>query len=203
MSAGTSPIPSRVPQWDLVGVQDVGAITTEDGMGLVPDDEGDVSGDLAGHPVPLLVEGHLGAGLPARLYVDLKHLLLISQSSVIVTNLPGYLHFLLGTLGDFLQADWNLPLNSFVLHLGLFAGTLAVRVKTRGSAKPSAASSVADAPDELLYVNVHPIMTLTHAATWACGEERGKGIAASKELRECCPGVSVIGVAEALSWSKV
>merc|ERR1719367_2369664 len=158
MSAGTSPIPSRVPQWDLVGVQDVGAVTTEDGMGLVPDNEGNVGGDLAWHPVPLLVKGHLGAGLPARLDVDLEHLLLIGQSPVIVTNLPGYFHFLLGALGNFLQADRNLPLNSFVLHLGLLAGTLAVKVETRGSAKPSAASSVADAPDKFLYDNVHSIM---------------------------------------------
>ena len=58
----------------LAGVLEVGPLPPEVDVGLVPDDEHDVGGDLVGGLVTLALERDLGPGLPARLHVDCQHL---------------------------------------------------------------------------------------------------------------------------------
>ena len=73
---------------NLADPDNVGTIPNELGMRVVTDDEGDIRGDPAGQPVPFLVEGHCGSGLPAWLDVYLEHLLLSGISSIRLIDLP-------------------------------------------------------------------------------------------------------------------
>ena len=58
----------------FAGVLEVGPLALEVDVGLVPDDEHDVGGDLVWSLVTFPLERDLGPGLPAWLHVDGQHL---------------------------------------------------------------------------------------------------------------------------------
>ena len=58
----------------FAGVLEVGPLALEVDVGLVPDDEHDVGGDLVWSLVTFPLERDLGPGLPAWLHVNGQHL---------------------------------------------------------------------------------------------------------------------------------
>ena len=89
-------------------VPQVGSLPLEVGMGLVPDDEDNVGGNLVGGLVALALEGDLGARLPARLDVDGQHFLLLLGRPVVADHPPRYLHPLSHPLNNTLLLETKL-----------------------------------------------------------------------------------------------
>merc|ERR1719188_1102996 len=151
----------RVPQRHLGRVDKVGAVARERRVRLVPDDEGDVGGDLAGHLVALLGERHPRARLPALLDVEGEYLVLLPEAARrLIVHPPRDLHPLLGAARNVLQADLQLLLDGRVLRgLGAAGGVERLRPVGR-EPSPDAAGAAAAAPDpaqEVLQVDVHAL----------------------------------------------
>merc|ERR1719188_1307358 len=194
----------RVPQRHLGRVDEVGAVARERRVRLVPDDEGDVGGDLAGHLVALLGERHPRARLPALLDVEGEHLVLLPETARrLVVHPPRDLHPLLGAARNVLQADLQLLLDGRVLRgLGAAGGVERLRPVGR-EPSPDAAGAAAAAPDpaqEVLQVDVHALDAAGAAgaadAAHRRPEERLEGVVGAEELLEGGARVAVVRVGE-------
>merc|ERR1719188_1287595 len=196
----------RVPQRHLGCVDKVGAVARERRVRLVPDDEGDVGGDLAGHLVALLGERHPRARLPALLDVEGEHLVLLPEAARrLIVHPPRDLHPLLGAARNVLQADLQLLLDGRVLRgLGAAGGVERLRpVGREPSPDAAGAAAAAAAPDpaqEVLQVDVHALdaagATGAADAAHRRPEERLEGVVGAEELLEGGARVAVVRVGE-------
>jgi len=84
---------------------------------LVPDDEHNVGGNFSGRLVALLLEGDLGAGLPAGLDGYRQELLLLAGTAVRLNDAPGDFHFLNTAVVDLLQRHIEIVFDGRILLL--------------------------------------------------------------------------------------
>merc|ERR1719445_2282431 len=165
----------RLPQGDLVGEGQVGAVSAEDRVRFVTNNESDVCRDLAGDSVSLLAEGHLGARFPSRLHVNLENFVLGCDPPVIVMDLPRDLYFFLCTLRDLLQCDGYFFLYGGVLYLRLFTWHPAVRPEVGRSAKLTPHIFVAQTSNKLLNVDVHSLRPVNSSEAAGASHTSGTG----------------------------
>lgn len=125
-SVGAKPIPVSSPntyllKWDLRHVSDVTALSFEQCVRLVPDNEHNISRNLVAALVSFPLKRYFCACLPTWFHIDCQHFVLFLWRSIWLKDTSWYLHFLCTTATDVLQCYIQIMLNGWILKFILIA----------------------------------------------------------------------------------
>lgn len=160
-------------------------------MRLVPDQKHNIRRYLAARLIALLLERHLRAGLPARLYRNAHVLVLLLRRAIRLNHSPRDLHLLHTAFVDLLQRRVQIMFDGRVLLFLLLQRRVHVeRMRPKRAAQAVPLPESAERRKEIRF-RVQTVEDILLEQIVGHVEERAERIAGAKELGERCPRIAV------------